>query len=97
MVAFGAPARPGEQKLLISDSSRTTACVFQKGQAISKLTGVEGSERELKAGVAADLYVTVPKGSRDRLQAKLFSRSRSLLRLPRGGVATLRVSLEASR
>jgi D-alanyl-D-alanine carboxypeptidase (penicillin-binding protein 5/6) len=69
--------------------------LYQKGQAISKLKVWKGSERELKAGVAADLYVTVPRGSADKLQAKLFSRQP--LVAPRAAgerVATLRVSLD---
>src|SRR5713226_8246500 len=69
--------------------------LYQKGQAISKLKVWKGSERELKAGVAADLYVTVPRGSADRLQAKLFSQQPLVAPLAAGErVATLRVSLE---
>jgi D-alanyl-D-alanine carboxypeptidase (penicillin-binding protein 5/6) len=69
--------------------------LYEKGQAISKLKVWKGSERELKAGVAADLYVTVPRGSADKLQAKLFSQQPLVAPVVAGErVATLRVSLE---
>jgi serine-type D-Ala-D-Ala carboxypeptidase (penicillin-binding protein 5/6) len=68
--------------------------LFEKGQAIGKLKVWKGSERELKAGVAADLYVTVPRGAADKLQAELVSRQPLVAPLAVGErVATLRVSL----
>ncbi|TMG76542.1 MAG: D-alanyl-D-alanine carboxypeptidase, partial [Betaproteobacteria bacterium] len=99
-VVVGSPserlrARESQKLLNFGFQSYDGVRLFQKGQAISKLKVWKGSERELKAGVAADLYVTVPRGSADRLQAKLFSRQPLVAPLAAGErVATLRVSLE---
>jgi len=69
--------------------------LFQKGEAISKLQVWKGSKPELKAGVAADLYVTVPKGTADRLKAELVSRQPLFAPLAAGeSVATLRLMHE---
>jgi len=66
--------------------------LFQKGEAISKLQVWKGSKRELKAGVATDLYVTVPRGSADKLKAELVSRQPLFAPLAAGqSVATLRL------
>src|SRR2546428_3259705 len=99
-VVIGSPserlrARESQKLLNFGFQSYDGVRLYQKGQAISKLKVWKGSERELKAGVAADLYVTVPRGSADRLQAKLFSRQPLVAPLAAGErVATLRVSLE---
>jgi len=99
-VVIGSPserlrARESQQLLNFGFQSYDGVRLYEKGQAISKLKVWKGSERELKAGVAADLYVTVPRGSADRLQAKLFSRQPLVAPLAAGErVATLRVSLE---
>jgi len=69
--------------------------LYQKGDAIGKLPVWKGSERELKAGVAADLYATVPRGTADQLQAELVSQQPLIAPLEAGQrVATLRVSHE---
>jgi serine-type D-Ala-D-Ala carboxypeptidase (penicillin-binding protein 5/6) len=69
--------------------------LYEKGQAIGKLAVWKGSERELRAGAAADLYVTVPRGTADKLQAVLVSEQPLVAPLETGQrVATLRVSLE---
>lgn len=66
--------------------------LFQKGEAISKLQVWKGSKPELKAGVAEDLYVTVPRGSADKLKAELVSRQPLFAPLAAGeSVATLRL------
>ena len=99
-VVIGSPserlrARESQKLLNFGFQSYDGVRLYQKGQAISKLKVWKGSERELTAGVAADLYVTVPRGSADRLQAKLFSRQPLVAPLAAGErVATLRVSLE---
>ncbi len=99
-VVIGSPserlrARESQKLLNFGFQSYDGVRLYQKGQAISKLKVWKGSERELAAGVAADLYVTVPRGSADRLQAKLFSRQPLVAPLAAGErVATLRVSLE---
>jgi len=66
--------------------------LFQKGEAISKLQVWKGSQPELKAGVATDLYVTVPRGTADKLKAELVSRQPLVAPLAAGqSVATLRL------
>jgi serine-type D-Ala-D-Ala carboxypeptidase (penicillin-binding protein 5/6) len=66
--------------------------LYQKDQEIGKLAVWKGSERQLRAGLAADLYVTVPKGTGDRLQALLVSEQPLVAPLDAGRrVATLRV------
>lgn len=66
--------------------------LFEKGEAISKLQVWRGSKRELKAGVATDLYVTVPRGTADKLKAELVSRQPLFAPLAAGqSVATLRL------
>jgi len=66
--------------------------LFQKGEAIGKLQVWKGSKRELKAGVVTDLYVTVPRGSADKLKAELVSRQPLFAPLAAGqSVATLRL------
>jgi len=67
--------------------------LYEKGQAMGTLPVWKGSEHELKAGLTADLYVTVPKGSLDQLRAELVSVQPLLAPLTAGQrVATLRVS-----
>jgi serine-type D-Ala-D-Ala carboxypeptidase (penicillin-binding protein 5/6) len=66
--------------------------LYQKDQEIGKLAVWKGSERQLRAGLAADLYVTVPKGTGDKLQAVLVSEQPLVAPLDAGRrVATLRV------
>jgi len=69
--------------------------LYEKGQEIGKLAVWKGSERELRAGAATDLYVTVPKGTGDKMQAVLVSEQPLIAPLEAGQrVATLRISLE---
>ena len=69
--------------------------LYQKGQEISKLAVWRGSERVLPVGTAADLLVTVPKGTADKLQAQLVSEQPLVAPLAAGQrVATLRVAHE---
>jgi serine-type D-Ala-D-Ala carboxypeptidase (penicillin-binding protein 5/6) len=66
--------------------------LYEKDQQVGKLAVWKGSERELKAGVAADLFVTVPSGTADRLQAELVSQQPLVAPIVAGQrVATLRV------
>jgi len=66
--------------------------LYQKDQEISKLAVWKGGERELPVGAAADLFVTVPKGTGDKLQAQLISEQPLIAPLAAGQrVATLRV------
>jgi D-alanyl-D-alanine carboxypeptidase (penicillin-binding protein 5/6) len=69
--------------------------LYGKDQEVSRLKVWKGSVRELSAGVAADLYVTVPKGTADKLQADLISLQPLVAPVAAGQrVATLRVSYE---
>jgi D-alanyl-D-alanine carboxypeptidase (penicillin-binding protein 5/6) len=66
--------------------------LYEKGQEIGRLAVWKGSERELRAGTASDLYVTVPRGTVDKLSAKLASEQPLIAPLASGQrVATLRV------
>ena len=69
--------------------------LYQKDEAISTLHVWKGSNSKLKAGVASDLFVTIPKGSADRLKAELVSRQPLIAPLSSGQrVATLHISLD---
>ena len=47
--------------------------LYEKGQVVDNLPVWKGAEDILKAGVDKDLFLTLPRGSRDRLNAKLES------------------------
>ena len=69
--------------------------LFPKNHEVAKLSVWKGSERTLRAGVPADLYVTVPRGTAETLHAVLVSEQPLLAPLATGQrVATLRVTLE---
>lgn len=88
-------ARESQKLLNFGFQSYDALRLYEKGDAIGKLQVWKGSERELKAGVAADLYVTVPKGTADKLQAELVSQQPLIAPVGAGQrVATLRVSHE---
>jgi len=86
-------ARESQKLLNFGFQSYDALRLYEKGDAIGKLKVWKGSEREFKAGIAADLYVTIPKGSADKLQADLVSQQPLVAPLAAGErVATLRVS-----
>jgi serine-type D-Ala-D-Ala carboxypeptidase (penicillin-binding protein 5/6) len=88
-------SRESQKLLNFGFQSYDALRLYEKGGAIGKLEVWKGSERELKAGVAADLYVTVPKGTADKLQAELVSQQPLIAPVEAGQrVATLRVSHE---
>ena len=67
--------------------------LYPKDQEISQLAVWKGSEHTLRAGLATDLYVTVPAGTADKLQAEIVSEQPLLAPLAAGQrVATLRVA-----
>jgi D-alanyl-D-alanine carboxypeptidase (penicillin-binding protein 5/6) len=73
-----------------------SARLYEKGQAVSIVQVWKGSERVLKAGVAADLSVSVPKGMADKVKADLVSQQPLLAPVSAGQrVGTLRVMLES--
>jgi D-alanyl-D-alanine carboxypeptidase (penicillin-binding protein 5/6) len=47
--------------------------LYDKGQAVSTLEVLMGSENRLKAGFLSDFYVSVPRGFADQLKADLVS------------------------
>jgi D-alanyl-D-alanine carboxypeptidase (penicillin-binding protein 5/6) len=67
--------------------------LYPKDQEISRLEVWKGRERTLRAGVASDLYVTVPTGTAEKLQAEIVSEQPLMAPLAAGQrVATLRVA-----
>jgi D-alanyl-D-alanine carboxypeptidase (penicillin-binding protein 5/6) len=81
------------QKLLnFGFQSYEALSLFRKDETIRKLQVWKGAEPELRAGVAADVTITVPRGSADKLKAELVSRQPLFAPLARGqSVATLRL------
>ena len=47
--------------------------LYDKGQAVSMLEVLKGTESRLKAGFLSDFYVSVPRGLADQLKANLVS------------------------
>jgi len=47
--------------------------LYAKGQAVSTLEVLKGSENRLKAGFLSDLYVSLPRGLGDQLKADMIS------------------------
>ena len=47
--------------------------LYDKGQAVSTLEVLKGTESRLKAGFLSDFYVSVPRGLADQLKANLVS------------------------
>jgi len=99
-VVIGAPsdrlrAQDSQKLLNFGFQSYDGVRLYGKGDEISKLRVWKGSTRELKAGVAKDLFVTVPKGTADLLRADLISQQPLVAPVAAGQrVATLRVSHE---
>jgi len=75
-----------------------SARLYEKGQTVSTVQVWKGSARVLKAGVAADLNVSVPKGMTDKLKADLVSQQPLLAPISAGQrVGTVRVMLESKQ
>ena len=69
--------------------------LYQKGQVVATLPVWKGSENILKAGVARDFYVSLPKGQYARLKASLVSKQPLLAPLAAGQqVGTIRLTLD---
>lgn len=72
--------------------------LYDMGQTVSTLQVWKGSVRALKAGLAAGLRVSVPKGMTDKLKAELVSRQPLLAPVSAGQrVGTLSVTLESKK
>lgn len=69
--------------------------LYRKGQVVANLPVWKGSENILKAGVAQDFYVALPKGQYERLKATLVSKQPLLAPLSAGQqVGTIRLTLD---
>ncbi|MBZ0093822.1 MAG: D-alanyl-D-alanine carboxypeptidase [Sulfuricella sp.] len=69
--------------------------LYQKGQTVATLPVWKGGENILKAGVAQDFYISLPKGQYARLKATLVSKQPLLAPLPAGQqVGTIRLTLD---
>ena len=69
--------------------------LYSAGKPVSELPVWKGSARRLKAGVASDLYVSVPRGMGDKLKAELVSQQPLLAPVQAGQrVGTIKVALE---
>ena len=69
--------------------------LYEKGQGLSSLEVWKGTERELKAGLDRELYVTVPRGQADKLKATLNSQKPLLAPIALGQkIGSVKVTLE---
>jgi D-alanyl-D-alanine carboxypeptidase (penicillin-binding protein 5/6) len=69
--------------------------LYRKNQVVATLPVWKGSENILKAGVAQDIYVSLPKGQYARLKASLASKQPLLAPLATGQqVGTIRLTLD---
>jgi D-alanyl-D-alanine carboxypeptidase (penicillin-binding protein 5/6) len=69
--------------------------LYEKNQTVRALEVYKGAAPEVKAGVTADLYVSVPKGGADRLKVDLHSQQPLSAPIEAGQrLGTLRVALE---
>jgi D-alanyl-D-alanine carboxypeptidase (penicillin-binding protein 5/6) len=69
--------------------------LYRKGQVVATLPVWKGSENILKAGVAQDFYVSLPKGQYARLKASLASKQPLLAPIATGQqVGTIRLTLD---
>ncbi|HZR02045.1 MAG TPA: D-alanyl-D-alanine carboxypeptidase family protein [Burkholderiales bacterium] len=77
-VVMGAPSestRAIEAQKLINYGFQhyETIRVYAKGAVVSQLPVWKGSEKQVKAGFDRDLYISVPRGQANRVQAELSS------------------------
>jgi len=69
--------------------------LYDKGQAVSTVEVLKGSENRLKAGFLSDFYVSVPHGSADKVTAELISQQPLIAPISSGQrVGTMKVALE---
>jgi D-alanyl-D-alanine carboxypeptidase (penicillin-binding protein 5/6) len=99
-VVLGAPsesARVTENQKLLNygfqfyDSVR----LYQKGQTVATLQVWKGAEKTVKAGFSQDLWLSLPKGAADRLQASIERQQPLIAPLSPGQrVGTVKLSLD---
>ncbi len=69
--------------------------LYDRQQVVKEIEVWKGDRRQLKAGVAADLVVTVPKGKADKLKAELVALQPLVAPIEKGQrVGSLRVTLD---
>jgi D-alanyl-D-alanine carboxypeptidase (penicillin-binding protein 5/6) len=69
--------------------------LYDKGQAVSTVEVLKGSENRLKAGFPYDFYVSVPHGSADKVKAQLISQQPLIAPISSGQrIGTIKLSLE---
>jgi D-alanyl-D-alanine carboxypeptidase (penicillin-binding protein 5/6) len=84
------------QKLLnYGFQSFETVKLYPANKAVSNLRIYKGSQSDLQAGFTADLYVTVPRGTANRIQVKLVTQQPMLAPVRRGAqVGSLRLTVD---
>lgn len=84
------------QKLLnYGFQSFETVKLYPANKAVSNLRIYKGSQSDLQAGFTADLYVTVPRGTANRIQVKLVTQQPMLAPVRRGAqVGSLRLMVD---
>ncbi|OGA15389.1 MAG: peptidase [Betaproteobacteria bacterium RIFCSPLOWO2_02_FULL_63_19] len=89
-------ARESQKLLNFGFQFYDSARLYEKGQTVSTLPVWKGSQRTIKAGLATDLAVSVPRGMADKVQADLISLQPLLAPVSAGQrVGTLRLALES--
>ena len=72
-----------------------SAKLYEKAQTVRAIEVYKGAAREVRAGLANDLYVTVPKGSADKLKVELHSQQPLSAPIAAGQrLGSLRVALD---
>jgi D-alanyl-D-alanine carboxypeptidase (penicillin-binding protein 5/6) len=70
--------------------------LYGKGQAVSTLEVLKGSENRVKAGFQSDFYISVPRGLADKVKADLITQQPLLAPISPGQrVGTIKVTLDA--
>ncbi|MBS4097878.1 MAG: D-alanyl-D-alanine carboxypeptidase [Sulfuricella sp.] len=91
----GARAAESQKLLNYGFQFYDTHRLYEKGQSIATLPVWKGSENVVKAGVAQDLYVTLPKGQYPFLKAVMVSQQPLLAPLATGqAVGTIKLTVE---
>jgi D-alanyl-D-alanine carboxypeptidase len=75
-----------------------TVRLYPANKAVSTLRIYKGSANNLQAGFTQDLYVTVPRGTAGRIDAKVVTRQPMLAPVNRGAqVGSLRLTVDGER
>jgi serine-type D-Ala-D-Ala carboxypeptidase (penicillin-binding protein 5/6) len=99
-VIMGAPSdsvRAQESQTLLNFGFQSfdTVRLYEKSKPIANLKLWKGEAKELKAGVAADLYVAIPRGTNDKIKAELTSQQPLLAPIAKGQrIGTVKVAYD---